>query len=257
MSIEFVAVLARLLTRHGNRVGALLYGDRGRHRAAGARRAPARAAPAAPACCATGGRGTRNAGTDLGALLERAAQIIKRRSLVFVVSDFISEPGWAEPLALLAERHEVVAVRLYDPLESNLPDLGLLVIEDAETGEQLFVDTHDRAFRKRFAAAAEPRERELRSAFARAGVDASSSSTDDDLVDALLRFADCASAQHARAGAAMPEHLSSLPRVWRHDLPLAERTARLLSRCRCWWCCTSGCSRGARSPRCATPASRW
>ena len=76
-----------------------------------------------------------------------------RRSLVFVVSDFISRPGWAEPLAHLAQRHEVVAVRLYDPLEMELPDLGLLVIQDAETGEQVFVDTHDKGFRKRFAAA--------------------------------------------------------------------------------------------------------
>ena len=89
---------------------------------------------------------------------------MQRRSLVFVISDFISTPGWAEPLAHLAQRHEIVAVRLYDPLEMELPDLGLLVMRDAETGEQLFVDTHDRAFRKRFAAVAERREKELRSA---------------------------------------------------------------------------------------------
>ena len=71
---------------------------------------------------------------------------MQRRSLVFVVSDFISTPGWAEPLAHLARRHEIIAVRLYDPLEMELPDLGLLVMRDAETGEQLFVDTHDRSF---------------------------------------------------------------------------------------------------------------
>ena len=71
------------------------------------------------------------------------------------MSDFISTPGWAKSLALLAQRHEIVAVRLYDPLEMDLPDLGLLMMSDAETGEQLFVDTHDRAFRKRFAAVAE------------------------------------------------------------------------------------------------------
>ena len=81
-----------------------------------------------------------------------------RRSLVFVVSDFISEPGWGKPLGHLAKRHEVIAVRLYDPLEREMPDLGMVVVEDAETGEQLFVDTHDRGFRKRFAAAANRRE---------------------------------------------------------------------------------------------------
>jgi uncharacterized protein (DUF58 family) len=114
---------------------------------------------------------------------------MQRRSLVFVVSDFISTPGWSKPLAHLAQRHEVIAVRLYDPLEMELPDLGLLIMRDAETGEQLFVDTHDRAFRTRFAVLAERREKELRSAFQQAGVDALELSTNDDLVGAILRFA--------------------------------------------------------------------
>ena len=92
-----------------------------------------------------------------------------RRSLIFIVSDFISAPGWAEPLAHLAQRHDVVAVRLYDPLEMELPDLGMLVVQDAETGEQIFVDTHDRGFRRRFEAAAKAREAELRSAFCHRG----------------------------------------------------------------------------------------
>ena len=90
---------------------------------------------------------------------------MRRRSLVFVVSDFISVPGWEQRLGQLAQRHEVVAVRLHDPLEANLPDLGMLVVQDAETGEQIFVDTHDRGFRKRFAAAAAEREAGLRAAF--------------------------------------------------------------------------------------------
>jgi Ca-activated chloride channel family protein len=71
---------------------------------------------------------------------------------VFVVSDFISPPGWEKTLGQLAERHEVTAVRLFDPLEMNLPDLGLILMRDAETGEQLVVDTHDAGFRRRFSA---------------------------------------------------------------------------------------------------------
>ena len=90
----------------------------------------------------------------------------------------------------LAQRHEVVAVRLYDPLETELPDLGLLVFQDAETGEQLFVDTHDGRFRKRFMAAAEKREAAVRSALANSGVDALELSTNADLVDTVMRFAD-------------------------------------------------------------------
>jgi uncharacterized protein (DUF58 family) len=115
---------------------------------------------------------------------------MKRRSVVFVVSDFISNPGWEKALGQLSQRHEIVAVRLYDPVEADMPDLGLVVMQDTETGEQLFVDTHDKGFRKRFAALAAQRETELRATLARAGVDALELATDDDLADVILRFAD-------------------------------------------------------------------
>jgi uncharacterized protein (DUF58 family) len=82
----------------------------------------------------------------------------------------------------------VVAVRLTDPLEAELPDLGLVVMQDAETGEQLTVDTHDRAFRRRFAEAATRREAELREGLAEAGVDCLELATDEPLDAALLRF---------------------------------------------------------------------
>jgi uncharacterized protein (DUF58 family) len=146
--------------------------------------------------------------TNLRELLQTAYRMAPRRSLVFVVSDFISTPGWAEPLAHLAQRHDVVAVRLYDPIEMDLPDLGLVVVQDAETGEQLFVDTHDRRFRERFAALAEKRESELRAAFRTAGVDALELATDDDLVDAVLRFADLRKRRSQLAtGGGLPQHL--------------------------------------------------
>ena len=108
--------------------------------------------------------------------------------MVFVVSDFMSAPGWHPSLAQLALRHEVLAIRLYDAAELELPDLGLITIQDAETGEQLFVDTHDPKFRKRFAAAAAKREAGLRAAFREAGVDAMELSTGADLVEEISRF---------------------------------------------------------------------
>jgi uncharacterized protein (DUF58 family) len=108
---------------------------------------------------------------------------------VFVVSHFISVPGWERPLHLLTQRHEVLAVRLFDRREVELPDVGPLLMEDAETGEQLYVDTHDKGFRRRFQEAAERRESTLRDAFKRSGVDAVSLSTDDDLVSAIVRMA--------------------------------------------------------------------
>jgi uncharacterized protein (DUF58 family) len=128
--------------------------------------------------------------TRLSDMLKSAANLMPRRSTVFVVSDFLSEPGWEKPLGQLARRHEVIAVRLYDPLELELPDLGLVPLRDAETGEQLWVDTHDKGFRKRFARIAAEREATLRASLAKAGVDALELSTDDDLVEAIVRFAD-------------------------------------------------------------------
>ncbi len=188
VSAEFVTVLARLLTRHGNRVGALLYGT------ALDQVLPARASRTHVLHLLQTMRNYRapaaTSETRLDDLLRAAQQMIPRRSMVFVVSDFISAPGWHESLARLSLRHEVLAVRLYDPLEMELPDLGLVTIQDAETGEQLFVDTHDSGFRERFAAMAQRREDELHAAFGRAGVDALELATDDDLADAVMRFAD-------------------------------------------------------------------
>jgi uncharacterized protein (DUF58 family) len=203
---EFVTVLARLLTRHGNRVGALFYGDSvdtviparsgRRHVLHVLHRILSRPERSGSAM------------TNLRDFFQAAFRVMQRRSLVFIVSDFISTPGWGKSLAHLAQRHDIVAVRLYDPLEMELPDLGLLVMRDAETGEQLFVDTHDRAFRKRFAAVAERREKELRSAFSQAGVDALELSTNDDLVDAILRFVDLRKRRNQlAAGGNLPQHL--------------------------------------------------
>jgi uncharacterized protein (DUF58 family) len=183
---DFVVSLARMLTREGNRIGALLYGSQvdtvlparsGRRQVLQllhhlqARRPPA-----------------QSHATRLNHLLQAGAQTIRRRSTLFVVSDFISEPGWERTLGLLAQRHDVVVVRLFDPLEQQLPDLGLLPMRDAETGDYLLVDTHDRRFRQRFAQLSEQREQSLRQTLVRSGVDALELRTDDDLMESLVRF---------------------------------------------------------------------
>ncbi len=188
--IDFVTTLARLLTRHGNRVGAMFY--------AGQTSRIERTIPA------RGGRIqvlriindllrqprlVRAPFTDLSPLLNGALNALKQRSLVFVISDFISAPGWERPLSLLNRRHEVLAVRLTDPREIDLPDIGPIVLEDAETGEQLYVDTHDRGFRARFAETAQRRETAIAAAAKHAGVDLLPLSTDEDLVRAIVRFA--------------------------------------------------------------------
>ncbi len=185
--IDFVTTMARLLTRHGNRVGAIFYGGRVE------RTIPARGGrlqvlrlvndllkqprlPQAPF-------------TNLTQMLNAGLHTIKQRSLIFIVSDFISEPGWERPLKLLSRRHETLSIRLWDQREIDLPDIGTIIMEDAETGEQLYVDTHDKRFRQRFRDAALQREAALQETFKRAGVDALSLSTEEDLVRAIARFA--------------------------------------------------------------------
>jgi uncharacterized protein (DUF58 family) len=185
--IDFVTTLARLLTRHGNRVGAIFYDSHIE------RMIPARGGriqvlrltndllkqPQLP----------RAPFTNLTPLLEGGLYSLRKRSLVFVISDFICAPGWERTLNLLNQRHEVLTVRLWDPREIELPDMGMVVMEDAETGDQMFVDTHDRKFRQRFEEAARQRESQLAQSFKRAGVDALALSTEDDLVQAIVRFA--------------------------------------------------------------------
>jgi uncharacterized protein (DUF58 family) len=114
---------------------------------------------------------------------------LRRRSLVFVISDFFSAAGWEERLQRVARRHETLAVRLVDPREDELPDIGTVILTDSETGEQLRVNTGDPRFRERFAVAARLREERLDVAFARAGVDALVLRTDEDLVRAIVKFA--------------------------------------------------------------------
>ena len=187
MLIEFTSVLARLLTRHGNRVGAMMFGNRIQHTvpARGGRVQVLRLIndmlkqPRLP-------QSTR---TDLKSFFTGALHSIKRRSLVFVISDFMSDAEWERPLSMLSQKHEVIAIRLSDPRELELPDVGMIVMEDSETGEQLFVDTHDAKFRKQFVDAVVQREQGLRAAFKRTGVDAMSLSTEDDLVKEIVRFA--------------------------------------------------------------------
>jgi uncharacterized protein (DUF58 family) len=185
--VDVVATFARLLTRHGNRVGAICYGD------GVDKTIPAR-----------GGRMQvlrivdellhrpelrRAQPTNLADLLQAALRGIRRRALVFIISDFISAPGWERSLRVINQRHEALAVRLWDPRERELPDVGPIIMEDAETGEQLYVDTGDRRFRERFKAAAERREAALSEAFKVAGVDVLSLSTEEDMVRTIVRFA--------------------------------------------------------------------
>ena len=185
--IDFVTVVSRILTRHGNRVGAMIFGN-GLQKMVPARGGRIQVLRLINEMLRQP-RLSNVPVTDLRMMLRAALNSIKRRSLVFVVSDFISTPGWESSLSLLNQRHEVIAIRLWDPAELELPDVGVMVMEDAETGEQLYVDTRDKKFRKNFQTAMQQREDNLKQSFKRAGVDMLSLSTGDDMVHSIVRFA--------------------------------------------------------------------
>ncbi len=192
VSTALVSTLARVLTRHGNRVAALLYGDQ-LEAVLPPRSSRLHVLELMQRLRQPRPRSHQGTGTALAGMLQAASALMKRRSLVFVVSDFIGQPGWQDALARLAQRHDVVAVRLWDPLEMALPDgagLGLVTVQDAETGEQLFIDAGDPDFRARYAQIAEEQEQTLLNDLMHSGADVLELATDDDLLQTLMRFAD-------------------------------------------------------------------
>jgi uncharacterized protein (DUF58 family) len=203
LALEVCAVLARLLTRRGNPVGLMLHqgGARGIDRVVppgSSRRHVLRLLhdlAHAPAVHET-------EGTDFGAVLRDAASRVKRRCAMFVVSDFISVPGWEHPLLQLSQRHDLVSIRLRDPIEQALPALGVVPVQDAETQEILWIDSQDAGLRQRFVELAQAREERLREVWMQAGVDCLEIDTQEPLDAAFLEFIRLRSPR-ARGGAAV------------------------------------------------------
>jgi len=185
--VDFAATLARLLTRSGNRVGAILFNNQ-INRIIPPRSGKIQVLRLVKDLLREDDK-IGGDETDLKVLLGAALNSFKRRSLVFLISDFFSLPGWERPLTLLNQHHEVIVVRLYDSREHELPDAGIMIVEDAETGEQLTVDTSNPEFRHRFKEIHERREIMLKESLKRAGTDLFTISTEDNLVKAILRLA--------------------------------------------------------------------
>src|SRR5207244_508698 len=108
--------------------------------------------------------------TDLAAMLDAVAKLARRRALIVVISDFIGDGDWGRSLLRLVPRHEVVALRVVDAADDELPDVGLVVVEDAETGEQLVIDSSDPLLRARLRAGVDERDVGLAAGMRRAGV---------------------------------------------------------------------------------------
>ena len=191
---EVAATVAQLLARGGNRVGAVLFDTaveqtippgHGRNQVL---RILDRLIQS-PEPTGNDRRDTPRT-TDLAVALRAAFGIARRRSLIVIVSDFITEPGWERPLAQLARKHDVVAIQVLDRREFELPAAGMIYVEDAETGEQIFLDSDDAGFQQRLSAAAEERQAALAAGALTAGTDLFTVTTDDDLVRALFRISE-------------------------------------------------------------------
>lgn len=126
-------------------------------------------------------------GTDIGLALEYLARVISRRAVVFLVSDFIGTPD-RQALAVAGRRHDLIALRVGDRREEELPPIGWLELEDAETGEQVMVNTSDQSFRGRFQAAVTATRDDLTRTFRKTGVDMVDVRTGEPYVEALRRF---------------------------------------------------------------------
>lgn len=184
LAAEFCGTAAYIVTRHGDKVGAVFFPQplmipprTGRRQALRILHATDQIAASPP--------GER---TDLGRALGNMVRMLRRRSLVFLISDFLSADGWESPLRHLAQRHDVIAVRVVDPAEHELPDVGMMTLQDPETGAQVRVDTSDARVRRAYRELVAQRDDRLRRAFRQAGVDALSLSTHESLVGPLVRF---------------------------------------------------------------------
>ena len=182
---DLALVLARMFGRGGNRVGALLHdGETAKIVPPGTGRGHAlrigyeldRASLTAPGASTT----------DFAAMLDATATVARRRSLIIIISDLIGTGEWDKQLLRLVHRHDVAALRVMDATDDELPDAGLIVVQDAETGEQLIVDSSDPLFRARYRSGVDERDAVLAQRMRRANVPLHRIDTDRDLVEALV-----------------------------------------------------------------------
>jgi uncharacterized protein (DUF58 family) len=159
-ALELVDLTTILLARHGGRVGAIVFDTEMRKVFAprGGRHGRLWLLSRLEAESAAEGKAGR---TDLAGALRRASRLIHRPSLVIVISDFLADSGWQQPMKSLSLRHDVVAARVSDPREGEIPSIGIVTFEDPETGRQIEIDTTSKRLRERYRAAAAEQRAQL------------------------------------------------------------------------------------------------
>jgi uncharacterized protein (DUF58 family) len=218
LALEFSAVVGQLLIGRGNRVGALLFDDRVRsiippsagrtalleliarmERATNGQEFPSPVGGGhGPQFPSPSGGGQGGGSTDLARALTEAGRLIRRPSMMVLISDFMTPGGWQQPLSSLAIRHEVVAVWITDPREGEIPDVGVVTFEDPESGEQILVDTRSAHLRARFQNAAAAQRETIRADLRRARAAVAELSTAAELVPQLVAFIKQREAQRGR-----------------------------------------------------------
>ena len=215
LALEFSAVVGQLLIGRGNRVGALLFNERVRaiippsagrtallqliariERATDGAQFPSPSGNDSQFPSPSGGG--QGGGTDLGRALIEAGRLIRRPSLIIILSDFMTPAGWQQPLSALALRHEVIAALVTDPREGEIPDVGVVTFEDPESGQQILVDTRSMALRARFQDAAETQCQTIRDDLLRARTAVAELSTAAEVVPQLVAFIKQREAQRGR-----------------------------------------------------------
>jgi uncharacterized protein (DUF58 family) len=188
LAVQVCTVAGELLGHRGNRVGLMLFAEQplgivppgagGDHvqRIVSRLNAEPRRFAAGP--------------TNLVSALAALTRLIRRPSMIILVSDFLAPDGWTAALSAMSRRHEVLAVRLLDPRELEIPDVGVVTFEDPETGEQLTVDTTDARLRDRFRAAAEQQSARVDAQLRACGVEIMELRTDRELLAAMAAFLD-------------------------------------------------------------------
>ena len=195
LGLEFAATVGQLLTARGNRVGALLFDERVR-----AIIPPLSGRSALLRLVARVERAAQDPGgaTDLRRALTEAGRLIRRPSLMIVITDFMTADGWQQPLSSLSIRHELIAAWITDPREREIPDVGVVTFEDPENGQQILVDTGDARLRLRFESAADAQRQAIRNDLRRARAAIAELTTGAEIVPQLVRFIKQREAQRGR-----------------------------------------------------------
>jgi uncharacterized protein (DUF58 family) len=201
VALEFAGVAAAIITRQGNKIGALAFSPKGsKLTPLGSGRNQALAIMQSLQAQSLPEVSRFHDQPELAFALAHANRTLRRRALVFVVSDFITsitsdgafrpdaEPAWGEELTRLAHKHDVVAVRITDPAERELPVAGELRLRDPETGQEVWLDTADPRVRRAHARLVAQREQVISRTLKAARADLLELSTERDLVEPIVRF---------------------------------------------------------------------